>query len=152
MLIKIRTLLVVFLAPLNMSCSNQDIITETQQNYLSQHKNLTVAIYIYYPPYQFVNDQGNVDGILIDYLTALEEKLDYTFKKKFYNNWKSLINDAKLGNVDVILEIQNTVERRNYLTFTKPIFVGDHVIVSEKENLWVITDNMVAKNISIVVD
>ena len=93
---------------------------------------LTVAIFIYYPPYQFVNEDGNVDGILIDYLQVLEDKIGYKFKKKVYSSWQMLMSEAQKGNIDVILEIQNTPERRDYLTFTKPIFFGDHVIVSKE--------------------
>ena len=149
MLKKIHALLVVFFALLNLSCYNQDVITESQQDYLSQRDNLSVAIYIYYPPYQFVNDQGNVDGILIDYLQVLEGKLNYTFKKKFYNNWKSLINDAKSGDIDVILEIQNTEDRRNFLTFTDPIFVGDHVIVSKSGNTISSIKELIDKKVAV---
>ncbi len=149
MLKKIHALLVVFFALINMSCSEQDVITKSQQNYLSQHDSLSVAIYIAYPPYQFVNDQGNVDGILIDYLKVLEEKLNYTFKKKFYNNWKSLINDAKSGKIDVILEIQNTEDRRNYLIFTDPIFVGDHIIVSKEGNTINSIKELIGKKVAV---
>ncbi|MFK7749005.1 MAG: transporter substrate-binding domain-containing protein [Kordia sp.] len=116
------------------SCNTSVTLSKKQQKYLVANPDLNVGIYINYPPYEFVNANGEIDGILLDYFSLLEEKVTHTFDKKFYTNWNSLVNDAKKGKVDIILEIQNTKERRNYLTFTEPIFKGNHIIVTKSDS------------------
>ena len=116
------------------SCNTSITLSEKQQNYLASNPNLTVGIYINYPPYEFVNANGEIDGILLDYFKLLEEKIEHSFDKKFYDNWTSLVHDAENGKVDIILEIQNTKERRKYLIFTEPIFKGNHVIITKNSS------------------
>ncbi|MEM6721572.1 MAG: transporter substrate-binding domain-containing protein [Bacteroidota bacterium] len=115
------------------SCNTNVSLSKKQQNYLDTNPNLNVGIYLNYPPYEFVNSNGEIDGILLDYFNLIEEKIAHRFDKKFYSNWNSLVNDAKKGEIDIILEIQNTEERRKYLIFTEPIFKGNHVIITQKD-------------------
>lgn len=145
--LRLLFLILVFL-PL-FTCQKESCLTKNQKEYLSQNPNLVIALFIYYPPYQFVNDDGHVDGILVDYLRTLEEKIEYKFKKKVFTNWQTLMSEAEQGNIDLILEIQNTPERQNYLTFTKPIFFNDHVIVSKKGSGFKNLNDLKGKKIAV---
>ncbi|WP_420572707.1 response regulator [Kordia sp.] len=113
------------------SCNKDASLSKKQRAYLEANPDLNVGIYINYPPYEFVNTNGEIDGILLDYFELLEDKIEHKFNKKFYTDWNSLVTSAEKGQIDIILEIQNTEERRKYLTFTKPIFVGNHVIITK---------------------
>lgn len=115
-----------------LSCVKNNL-SKKEKRYLSENPNVIIGIYVNYPPYQFVNSNGEIDGILLDYFSKLESNIGKTFKRKYYSNWQALIDDAKNKKVDVILEIQNTKERRKYLEFTDPIFIGRHIILT-KEN------------------
>jgi len=145
--LRLLSLILVFFPLFN--CQKESCLTKDQKKYLSNNPNLVIALFIYYPPYQFVNDDGNVDGILIDYLRTLEDKIEYKFKKKIFSNWQTLMSEAEKGNIDLILEIQNTSERRNYLTFTKPIFFNDHVIVSKKGSGYKNINDLKGKRIAV---
>ena len=116
------------------NCQENILLNKKEIQYLSQNKNLNVAIYINYPPYQFINSNGNIEGILLDFLNVLENKLDYKFKRKYYHNWQNLIKDAEANKLDVILEIQKTDDREKYLNFTDPIFIGNHVIITKNNS------------------
>lgn len=140
--------LILVFSPL-FTCQKESCLNKNQKEYLSQNQDLVIALFIYYPPYQFVNDDGNVDGILIDYLRTLETKIEYKFKKKIFSNWQTLMSEAEKGNIDLILEIQNTPERQNYLTFTKPIFLNDHVIVSQKGSGFKTLKDLEGKRIAV---
>ncbi|SEL42647.1 His Kinase A (phospho-acceptor) domain-containing protein [Aquimarina amphilecti] len=113
-----------------LSCSKETVITDSEREWLSENDSITVAIYPYYPPYQFVNEQNEIDGIFIDYLKLIEQKIGYKFKKKRYNHWPQLIQDVKNNDVQCILEIQETKERKSYLNFYTPLFKSPHVIVT----------------------
>lgn len=114
------------------SCSKQTHLTKEEKDYLENNDSINVAVFPYYPPYQFTNEQGKMDGIFVDFLELIEQKIDYKFKKIYYENWSNLINDAKNNKIDLILEIQNTKDKENYLSFYPPIFESKHVIVQKK--------------------
>ncbi|MDY8137332.1 ATP-binding protein [Aquimarina sp. 2201CG5-10] len=115
------------------ACSQSHTIEEEEKNWLQENDDITVALFPYYPPYQFINDQGNIDGIFIEYLELIEKKIDHKFKKKQYSNWIQLLEDKKANKVDIILEIQQTEKRDSYLNFYAQLFQSPHIIVSNKK-------------------
>ncbi|WP_157366563.1 ATP-binding protein [Aquimarina agarilytica] len=123
--------LIAFLVLLS-SCSTKPILNKQEVNWLKEHPNLSVSVFGYYPPYQFANDFGDVEGLFIDYLELLERKINYKFKKQKYTYWHNVIEDAQVGRVDIILEIQETKKRKSYLNFYSQLFESQHVIVAKK--------------------
>ncbi len=115
------------------SCSQQDVLTQEEEEWLKEHPNLNVGIFSYYPPYLFTNEKGNIDGVLIDYLNLIEKKIDYKFKKIYYTNWDTLLKDTENGKVDMILEITETENRKKFLNFTPSVFVTPYSIIAKKE-------------------
>ncbi len=72
-----------------------------------------------YPPYNFINDQGELDGFEIEYGNMLCEmaKLDCTWVK---NDWDSIIPNLVSGNYDVIMAgMSITAERAEVISFTR---------------------------------
>lgn len=116
------------------SCSKSPLLTSVEKNYLKKNDSIKVAVFPYYPPYQFTNDQGYMDGIFIEFLELIENKTDYKFKRVYYTNWGQLLEDAKNKKIDIILEIQKTKDKEDFLTFYPPLFESKHVIVQKKED------------------
>ena len=127
------TFLGICISTLWISCSTTPTLNNPEQEWLRQSDSITVALFPYYPPYQFINDQGKIDGIFIEYLNLLEQKIGYKFAKKEYTNWVKLVNDAKTNNIDIILEIQKTEERRAHFNFYAKFLKSPHVMVTRKD-------------------
>ncbi|MCK8522923.1 transporter substrate-binding domain-containing protein [Aquimarina sp. D1M17] len=116
------------------SCSRpSSTLTEEEHSWL-QNNNVTVALFPYYAPYQFINENEKIDGILIDYLDLIEQKAGHKFERKLYSNWEQLLDDTKNNKVDIVLEIQETLERDAYLNFYAQLFKSNFVIVTRKDN------------------
>ncbi|WP_459209479.1 response regulator [Aquimarina rhabdastrellae] len=128
--------LLLFSCVLFFNCSNEKELTSYEKEWLKNNPDLNVGVFSYYPPYLFTNDKGNIDGVLIDYLDIIEQKLSYTFKKTYYTNWQKLLDDAKAGKVDIILEITDTENRRQFLNFTPAVFVTPYSIIANKKVPW----------------
>ena len=124
------------------SCNNSDVITKSEKEWLKQHPNLSVGISPDQPPYQYIDKKGKISGMFIDYLTIIEDRLDYKFKKVNQPDWTKLLADAKEGNIDIILQIQETEVRKEFLNFTPVIISHKHVIVvkNTEENITSIYD------------
>ncbi len=118
------------------SCSKSQILTENEKNWLQANDSISVGVFPYYAPYQFINENETIDGILIDYLTLIEDKIDHKFRKKLYTNWEQLLNDAKSNKVDIILEIQQTNKRSSYLEFYSKLFESPYSIITRKDSSY----------------
>ncbi|WP_298546319.1 transporter substrate-binding domain-containing protein [uncultured Aquimarina sp.] len=115
------------------SCSNHDILNETEKDWLQKQGSINVAVYPYYPPYQFINKKDSIDGILVDHFSLIENKINYTFQKKYYTSWTKLLEDVKTKKIDIVLEMQETVERQKFLNFYTKSFETPFVLVAKKE-------------------
>ncbi len=135
MWIKVYSVLLIaglFIIASSCNQATEDILTQKERMWLQAHPNITVAVSTIFPPFQFVDADDNPVGISLDILTLLEKKIGYKFKKVYYHNWKNILDAGKTKNVDVILEIQETIERKNYFLFTKPFISIPHVIIMRK--------------------
>ncbi|WP_299313630.1 transporter substrate-binding domain-containing protein [uncultured Aquimarina sp.] len=115
------------------SCSKTLVLSDLEKKFLKKNDSITVAIYPYYPPYQFINEQNEADGVFIEYLEIIEKKINYKFKRKQYKDWPKLIQDVKENKINLILEIQKTENRKSYLKFQPPLFESQQVIVTRKD-------------------
>ena len=122
------------------SCSSksEDFLTQKEKKWLEQHPNIKIAVSTNFPPFQFTDTDNNSIGISVDILNLLEENIKYKFEKVYFTNWKNILTAGKTKQVDVILEIQETADRKNYLHFTKPFISIPHVIIMRKS----IVDNI----------
>jgi PAS domain S-box-containing protein len=132
-----KTIIAVLIFPLfllQFSCTKSDSINKNEMEWLKNHPNLNIGISPNQPPYQFIDEKGEVSGMFIDFLTIIEDRLDYKFKKIYEPDWTKLLTDAKEGRVDIVLQIQETDERKNYLNFTPFLVSHKHVIVEKINN------------------
>ena len=74
-----------------------------------------------------------IDGILVEYLDLLERKINYKFQRKLYTNWEQLIDDAENNQVHIVLEIQQTQRRDEYLNFYSQLFESNFCIVTKSD-------------------
>ncbi len=72
-----------------------------------------------YPPYVFVNNQGQVQGILADQWRLWQEKTGIQVEITAID-WKDALRDMKAGKYDVIDTAFETEERKTWLDFGKP--------------------------------
>lgn len=121
-------LLLSFLIILSCSRKEYDILTYKERQWLEEHPNVSIAVSSVFPPFQYTDEEGNSIGISIDILSLLETKLDYKFKKVIYPTWKDILQAGINKDVDIILEIQETPDRRKHFFFTEPFISIPHVI------------------------
>lgn len=113
---------------------NQKILTKSEQKWLADHPKLKASLFEYIPPYQFINHNGEIQGLYVDYLELIEKKINYKFERVTYkeDEWPKILDDAKKGNLDLIIEIQKTEERESFLTFFDPLFDAEISLITRK--------------------
>ena len=91
-----------------------------------------------YPPFNFINDAGNVDGLDIDIGNEACTRAGLTCEW-VTNDWDSIIPNLVSGNYDAILAgMSITEERKEVIAFSIPYFPPDpsaYVAMSEDVNV-----------------
>jgi len=126
---KVLILTVLVVLTFLFSCSSSDTITEGEKAWLNKHQNLVVGLTTNAPPYQFINEKGEIGGIFIDFLTIIENEIDYKFERTYNSDFSKLLEGTKTGTIDVLLENQETEERKTFLKFTPALVSHNHIIV-----------------------
>lgn len=87
-----------------------------------------------YPPYNFVDKKGNVDGYDIDVIKAIDERIPgYTFKFE-PTAWDGIFVALESGKFDIIVSqiSRNSEREKKYLFPEQPYFYGFSVIAFKK--------------------
>lgn len=112
-------------------------LTPEQKQWLLEHPRIIVGMDPDYAPYEWVDEQGNFIGIVVDYLHELEQILGVRFEVVKNKSWEELLSLAKKGEIDMITSIVKTPERSKYLTFSEPYHNAPTIIVDNGKGSFI---------------
>lgn len=107
-------------------------LTQTQSQYLSQLPPLRVGLMRDYAPFSF-SDNGKVQGLSVDILYRLQDMTGIEFIP-VVDQWSSLIQMFKQGELDLIANISDLPERRAFTLFTQPYHRIPNVAFTRNSN------------------
>lgn len=84
-----------------------------------------------YPPYEFIDENGNPEGYNVELVKAIAKKLGILIDIRL-GAWSEIRNELLNGEIDAISGMYYTKERDKYFEFSPPHLVTDHVIVTRK--------------------
>lgn len=99
----------------------------------AQTKTLSFATEATYPPFEYMNSAGQMQGFDVDILKALCQQMQVqcTFSNQA---WDSLIPGLQLGKYDAIFGAMNiTAEREKQVNFTHPYYANSASIIANKK-------------------
>jgi len=112
-------------------------LTPEQKQWLLEHPRIIVGMDPDYAPYEWVDEQGNFIGIVVDYLHKLEQILGVRFEIVKNKSWEELLLLAKKGELDMLTSIVKTPERSTYLSFSKPYHSSPTIIVDNGKGAFI---------------
>jgi PAS domain S-box-containing protein len=104
-------------------------LTPDEISWLKEHKEaIRYAPNPFWPPLDFIDEEGKHQGLVSDYIALFENKLDVNFQNVIFENWFDLKKGLENKEVDFVGAIQKTNKRENYLLFsdsylTAPLFI-----------------------------
>ena len=84
-------------------------------------------------PPQVLYTSNKYEGLSIDYIKLMEQKLGCQFVLVPYTTWNDVIESAKKRRIDMIFAAQQTPERLHYLMFSAPYIVLPNMIIVRKD-------------------
>ncbi|MBN1840498.1 MAG: transporter substrate-binding domain-containing protein [Campylobacterales bacterium] len=112
-------------------------LTQEQKQWLLEHPRIIVGMDPDYAPYEWVDEQGNFIGIVVDYLHELEQILGVRFEIVKNKSWEELLLLAKKGELDMLTSIVKTPERSTYLSFSEPYHSSPTIIVDNGKGAFI---------------
>lgn len=104
--------------------SNKSIfikLTEEEKAFLKRHPVIRVHNESGWAPYNFY-ENGKPQGFSIDYINLIAKKLNIRIEFVSGPTWNEFLEQIKMREIDVMLNIAQTPEREKYLNFTNSYF------------------------------
>lgn len=102
-----------------------------------------------FPPYEFVDDNGEVAGIDAEIAKAIADKLGMTLEIKDME-FDSLIPAVQGGSIDIVLAgMTVTDERKESVNFTDSYATGTQVIIVKEDSAIASVDDLEGKTIGV---
>lgn len=109
-------------------------LTPKEQEWLEHHKKIRIAFDGSLPPYSFINDSKQLEGIAIEVMNTLSKRLGVKFETYPNTSWNKLYEAAAAHKVDVVATMVNRPDRRQWFIFTQPYLIKSLVIMTKRDN------------------
>ena len=93
-------------------------LTGEERAWLTEHPVILTASDPNWAPIEYIDDEGNFQGISMDYLKLLESILEIKFEQVRGQSWLDMVEGFKKGEIDLFSSIDRTPERESYINFT----------------------------------
>jgi len=113
--------------------SRQFTLDAPERAWLRQHSVLRAGIDSAWAPVEYVDADGQPQGISVAYLKRLEEGLEVRFELVPMPSWSTAMHQVESGKVDLLPAITDLPARRHRLLFTKPYVSFPAAIFSRSE-------------------
>ncbi|MCC3860970.1 transporter substrate-binding domain-containing protein [Pseudemcibacter aquimaris] len=113
--------------------SNLDIgLSDDEIEWLSNNPVIKVALDQYLAPFEIVDKDGSISGIVGDYFKIFSERLNVEFEWVGNENFSEGLEMVRTGEADVVAHVTPTVDRRKYLEFTDT-FLTPSIVIFARE-------------------
>lgn len=93
-------------------------LTSEEMKWLEKNWVIKIAVDPMIRPVEFINANGEVDGVVGEYLKILSEKLNVHFEWIENKNFEEGLESIKAGRADMMPAVTPSAERAEYLSFT----------------------------------
>ncbi len=109
------------------------VLTAQEKAWIKEHPAIRLGVYPAWQPIEFIDEDGQHQGIASDYVRILNRQLGLNMKMVPNLSWPQVMEAASKRGVDVLPGVAKTSEREKYLIYTEPYFFIDWVIISSTD-------------------
>ena len=127
--------------------------TPQERQWMLDNQQVSVAYEGYFPPYSFLNDEQQVEGLAVDVFALLAQKTGLDFSVYPVFKWNDIYADAQLHKIDIIATMVEKPERLEWFDFTHAyIFKSLVIITREDDNSISVKADIKHKTVALVKD
>ncbi len=114
-----------------------ELLTPEEQLFLHEHPNISIGFDPEFAPFEFIDDDGEIKGIALDYVNLLNQRLGTNMQVVKGLSWQDAINAIKNKQLDVLPCVGKTDERSSYLQFSTPYLDYYRVIITRTQHPFI---------------
>lgn len=127
--------------------------TAEEKAWLKAHPVIRVGVDRAYAPLEFVDEQGQYQGMANDLFKLIKQQTGLEFQPALDLNWSQTIQAIKDKKLDVLSAVTATQARQDYLDFTLPYFKAPMVIAAREGTPYIADLSQIeGKRIAVVKD
>ncbi|NOQ14667.1 MAG: EAL domain-containing protein [Methyloprofundus sp.] len=120
-------------------------LSTQEKAWLKQHPVIRLGIDRHFPPYEWLDEQNNYQGIAADFLHLIEQRVGIHFEIMSYKNaWSEVLEDTQTGKIDMISCLVKTKNRARQLNFSPAYINSSTVIIAEQSQGYINSLNQLA--------
>ena len=108
-------------------------LSSSEQTWLDRHEKINVGLVKRWMPMEFVNAQGEVEGINPAVLKLISNRSGLSFEYKFFDSWSELYQGVLDQEIDMLASISVTEERKKEVLFTQAYWTMPWVIIHQRQ-------------------
>ena len=107
-------------------------LSQTEKTWLAAHPVIRIGIDASYAPYSFLDDMGQLQGVVRGFLTHIEQVLGIRFEIITDLTWPQLMDAVKEHHLDAVATVVRLPERETFLEFTR-IYLPTPLVVMTRD-------------------
>jgi len=107
-------------------------LTDAESAWLATHPEITIAVNQAWPPMDYVDADGEPQGIGVGFIKALNARLGGRLKIVPLP-WTEMVQGVKEKRIDALMDITPRPDREPFFNFTRPYLNIPHSIIARKE-------------------
>ncbi|WP_321414618.1 transporter substrate-binding domain-containing protein [uncultured Desulfobacter sp.] len=107
-------------------------LSSTEKEWLAAQPEISMGIMDDWPPMNFVDEKGNFRGVGVDYIEAVNKRLNGMIKP-IAGPFKQNLAAVKAKTLDALMDVSPKPEREEFLNFTGKYLSIPHVIVARSD-------------------
>ncbi|WP_206731989.1 transporter substrate-binding domain-containing protein, partial [Arcobacter cloacae] len=108
-------------------------LTKNEKTYLQKKEIITMCVDPDWEPFEKINKNGEHEGIAADLINLISKKLNIEIKLVPTKTWDETLEFSKNKKCDILSFLNETPKRKEWLSFTIPIFEDPNVIIARNE-------------------
>ncbi|MBU0593234.1 MAG: PAS domain S-box protein [Gammaproteobacteria bacterium] len=108
-------------------------LSQEEAEWLAAHPVIRLGIDSNYGPYSFVDENGQLQGVVRDFLTHIERTLNLRFEIVSNLNWPQLMEAVQQHRIDAVATVVHLPEREAFLEFSRIYLPTPLVIMTRKD-------------------
>ena len=108
-------------------------LSDEQKSYLREKKVITMCVDPDWEPFEILDSDGFHVGIAADLIQLISSRLGIKIEVIKTKSWDETLEFSKAKKCDLLSFLNDTPKRREWLTFTEPIFRDPNVLVGRAE-------------------
>ncbi len=112
--------------------NTKSMFTAEELQWIKDNPIVKIGVDADWPPFEYVDINGNYQGIASEYLELLSEYTGLKFEIDA-KDWYSVISKIKEKKLDMLACVAKTEDREKYLNYTSPYLNIDVVVIAKKE-------------------